>query len=325
MSQRETILERLDPEAAALLVEIAARPSSLLLSAERVSLDDPSGRSPGFLTPQTPGLTRAERQLLAVHRRDLGLLLHELAAGLIWEADRFQDLMLGAHGPRGDQRPQAPAVVFERLQGPLDPALDALNLPPHGHSLTARIQALLQGLARPSPEPTDTPIRTSLALANLLLPSVWTQVNRGFYLCRRGQPRLAESILASLDPKSLDREGARAMWEANLANSRLQQGRFSEAAYGYMRSFSLRPHPVILRGCWTSAVLAQEWELLGQLADEARLRDSLAEPRLSRIFGMLDSRQPNWGGPEKIREASKKANRRIRTHVEAVLDAEPTA
>ena len=318
-SQREVILGRLDPEAAALLLEVASRPSSLLLSAERVALEDPHGRSPGVLTPQTPGLSRAERQLLSVHRRHLGLLLHELAAGLIWEADRFQDLLRRAHGPRRDQRPAAPATVLAQLQAPLPPALDALNLPPHGHSLTARIGSLLQGLTETGLEPTDDQIHASLALAQLLLPSVWSRMNKAFYLCRRGQARPGESLLLGLDPQHVALEGGGALWEASLATSRLGQGRFGEAALGFLGAHAKRPDPVMALFCWLAAALSQDWRTLERIKDQAGLEAKGTAP-LQRIIALVESCRPGLRVADAIERGSSGASLPVRSHIRAILD-----
>ena len=106
-------LDRIDPEAAHLLREIAVKPDSILFR--------PNPRRPfdevGALTPAVPLRLAAERQLVRVHGEELGLLFHELALRLILDGDARDSEVLCLFDHLPDGRPRSTDSIRSQLGG----------------------------------------------------------------------------------------------------------------------------------------------------------------------------------------------------------------
>ncbi len=183
-------LSRLDPQAAAILLEIAAQPSSALLRSDPRRPVFPPERE--VLTPRTTRLSSAERELLAIHRLEVGCLFHQLVGSGCLEKTELWNTRNHDSKGLGIRNSLSSAEVGTLLDGRLDraKAADLTAKEMHGDLFRSTIIDLID--LRGSHD-----LLRLAGLAHELVPSPATAINLSAVYLQMGQAEGIARLLAS--------------------------------------------------------------------------------------------------------------------------------
>ncbi len=249
MTTSTQILTRLDPEVAQLFREIAADPRSTLLRADRVPpmLDLDSAHE--TLTPLTPGLTVAERYLVKVHRRLVGVLANELAASILLDMEILKPHLASLFGPGASQPPRGRAAIRAELDDfPDPPASDGMSAP-----ASAELRALVGDVHRSE----HAVAGLLLALAGRFLNSPAPTLNSAVLEIARGNSHFALSSLEAVRSK-IGRQVHQALFAMNSGMASACIARFDQAVVYYSSALKLTGSPQASKSMLLAALLERD-------------------------------------------------------------------
>ncbi len=270
---RHPILDRLDPAAAEILLEVASQPGGGLFAVSpRASIFE---QTTSILTPQTTGLSKAERELVRVHRDEIGFLLHRLASSGVaqlfdlWEPSREIARVWNS----------APLIQPERL------ARTLANCVGTWQDAVVADLGTVDSLATFSVSCPADVLRVACA-AHRLLPSPATAINLApMHIRTRAAMAVRQEMAAAIRASNKPAQ----MWVAYMADglASLTLRDWAAASLAYLNAARIGPRTDAAPNLLISSILAGATQPIQEAIEIYEEAQSGVEPRVRSPWSML--------------------------------------